>query len=163
MAAGADLGAVERGLRTMRPVSGRLEVREALRGARLIDDAYNANPGSLRVGLGALATIPGERWLVLGEMAELGEEGPQLHAEMGAFARECGVSRLLAVGAGSRPAVETFGVGASWFARAEDVVATLLPELRAGVTVYVKGSRVNRLERVVAALVPGGATQGGGH
>jgi UDP-N-acetylmuramoyl-tripeptide--D-alanyl-D-alanine ligase len=59
--------------------------------------------------------------------------------------------------------VETFGVGGSWFARAEDVIATLLPELREGVTVYVKGSRVNRLERVVAALVPGGATQGGGH
>jgi len=163
MAAGADLGAVERGLRTMRPVSGRLEVRQALRGARLIDDAYNANPGSLRVGLGALGRIPGERWLVLGEMAELGEEGPLLHAEMGELARECGVSRLLAVGAGSRPAVEAFGVGASWFAKAEDVVATLLPELREGVTIYVKGSRVNRLERVVAALVPGGATQGGGH
>jgi len=163
MAAGADLGAVERGLRTMRPVSGRLEIKQALRGARLIDDAYNANPGSLRVGLGALATIPGERWLVLGEMAELGEEGPQLHAEMGAYARECGVTRLLAVGTGSRPAVETFGVGASWFAKADDVVATLLPELREGVTIYVKGSRVNRLERVIAALLPAGAVQGGGH
>jgi UDP-N-acetylmuramoyl-tripeptide--D-alanyl-D-alanine ligase len=163
MAAGADLAAVEHGLRTMRPVSGRLEVKQALRGARLIDDAYNANPGSLRVGLGSLATIPGERWLVLGEMAELGAEGPQLHAEMGSFARECGVTRLLAVGAGSRPAVETFGVGASWFARAEDVVATLLPELREGVTIYIKGSRVNRLERVVAALVPGGAAPAGGH
>jgi UDP-N-acetylmuramoyl-tripeptide--D-alanyl-D-alanine ligase len=163
MAAGAGLDAVERGLRTMRPVSGRLEIRQALQGARLIDDAYNANPGSLRVGLGALSAIPGERWLVLGEMAELGPAGPQLHAEMGALARECGVSRLLAVGTGSRPAVEAFGVGASWFANAEDVVATLLPELRDGVTIYVKGSRVNRLERVIAALLPAGSSQAGGH
>ncbi len=160
MAAGAGLDAVERGLRTMRPVVGRLETKQALHGARLIDDAYNANPGSLRVGLHSLAAVPGERWLVLGEMAELGEEGPQLHAEMGALARECGVTRLLAVGAGSRPAVETFGVGASWFAHADDVVATLLPHLREGLTVYVKGSRVNKLERVVAALMPGDAPKG---
>jgi UDP-N-acetylmuramoyl-tripeptide--D-alanyl-D-alanine ligase len=73
------------------------------------------------------------------------------------------VTRLLAVGAGSRPAVETFGVGASWFANADDVIATLLPVLRDGVTIYVKGSRVNRLERVVAALMPGHAPQAGGH
>ena len=162
MAAGASLDAVERGLSTMRAVSGRLEVKQALHGARLIDDAYNANPGSLRVGLRALAQVPGERWLVLGEMAELGEAGPQLHAELGTFARECGVTRLLAVGAGSRPAVATFGAGASWHPNTDDLIATLLPELHAGLTIYVKGSRVNRLERVTAALAPG-ATQAGEH
>jgi UDP-N-acetylmuramoyl-tripeptide--D-alanyl-D-alanine ligase len=163
MAAGAALDAVQRGLQSMRAVSGRLEVKQALRGARLIDDAYNANPGSLRVGLRALADIPGERWLVLGEMAELGEEGPRLHAEMGALARECGVTRLMAVGNGSRAAVETFGPGASWYASADDLVATLLPELRDGLTIYVKGSRVNRLERITAALAPGAAAAAGGH
>ena len=162
MAAGASLDAVQRGLASMRAVAGRLEVKPALHGARLIDDAYNANPGSLRVGLRALSTVPGERWLVLGEMAELGAEGPQLHAEMGAFARECGVSRLLAVGAGSRPAVESFGPGASWYAGTDDLIRTLQDELHTGLTIYVKGSRVNRLERVTAALVPGPG-QAGGH
>ena len=92
MAAGAGIDAVQRGLQSMRGVAGRLEVKQALQGARLIDDAYNANPGSMRVGLRALADIPGERWLVLGEMAELGEEGPRLHAEMGELARACGVT-----------------------------------------------------------------------
>jgi UDP-N-acetylmuramoyl-tripeptide--D-alanyl-D-alanine ligase len=140
-----------------------LEVKQALRGARLIDDAYNANPGSLRVGLRALAGVPGERWLVLGEMAELGEEGPQLHAEMGALARECGVTRLLAVGTGSQPAVESFGPGASWHANTDALLSALLPELHDGLTIYVKGSRVNRLERVTAALAPGGTAQAGGH
>jgi UDP-N-acetylmuramoyl-tripeptide--D-alanyl-D-alanine ligase len=161
MAAGASLDAVEQGLRSMRAVAGRLEVRDARGGARLIDDAYNANPGSLRVGLHALADVPGERWLVLGEMAELGEEGPRLHAEMGALARESGVTRLLAVGAGSRPAVDAFGEGASWHASTDELIATLLPELHAGLTVYVKGSRVNRLERVTAALT--GADRAGSH
>ncbi len=119
---------MQRGLQSMRPVAGRLEVKQALRGARLIDDAYNANPGSLRVGLRALAGVPGERWLVLGEMAELGEEGPRLHAEMGALARECGVTRLLAVGDGSQPAVESFGPGASWHSSTDELLSALLPD-----------------------------------
>lgn len=161
LAAGANLDAVQRGLASMRAVAGRLEVKTALRGARLIDDAYNANPGSLRVGLRALAEVPGERWLVLGEMAELGEQGPQLHAEMGTFARECGVTRLLAVGEGSKPAVETFGPGATWYAGTDDLISDLRAELRAGLTIYVKGSRVNRLERVTAALVNDAARAGG--
>jgi UDP-N-acetylmuramoyl-tripeptide--D-alanyl-D-alanine ligase len=145
----------------MRAVAGRLELKPALRGSRLIDDAYNANPGSLRVGLRALEQVPGERWLVLGEMAELGATSPRLHAEMGALARACGVSRLLAVGAGSKPAVEAFGAGATWFASTDELVATLMPDLHAGLTIYVKGSRVNRLERVTAALAPGSAAAGG--
>jgi UDP-N-acetylmuramoyl-tripeptide--D-alanyl-D-alanine ligase len=161
MACGADLDAVRRGLASMRAVAGRLELKPALRGSRLIDDAYNANPGSLRVGLRALEQVPGERWLVLGEMAELGATSPRLHAEMGALARACGVSRLLAVGAGSKPAVEAFGAGATWFASTDELVATLMPDLHAGLTIYVKGSRVNRLERVTAALAPGSAAAGG--
>jgi UDP-N-acetylmuramoyl-tripeptide--D-alanyl-D-alanine ligase len=161
MACGASLDDVVHGLRSMRAVAGRLEVKQALHGARLIDDAYNANPGSLRVGLRALEQVPGERWLVLGEMAELGTAGPQLHAEMGALARSCGVSRLLAVGAGSKPAVDAFGTGASWHASTDDLIAALLPDLHAGLTIYVKGSRVNRLERVTAALAPGAASAGG--
>jgi UDP-N-acetylmuramoyl-tripeptide--D-alanyl-D-alanine ligase len=160
LACGAGLREVERGLASMRAVSGRLEVKRALRGARLIDDAYNANPGSLRVGLRALEQVPGERWLVLGEMAELGATGPQLHAEMGTLARACGVSRLLAVGEGSKPAVAAFGAGASWHASADELIAALLPDLREGLTIYVKGSRVNRLERVTAALAPGAAAAG---
>ncbi|HET7204190.1 MAG TPA: UDP-N-acetylmuramoyl-tripeptide--D-alanyl-D-alanine ligase [Steroidobacteraceae bacterium] len=161
MAAGASLDAVQRGLQSMRAVAGRLEVKHARGGARLIDDAYNANPGSLRVGLRALADVPGERWLVLGEMAELGDEGPRLHAEMGAFARECGVTRLLAVGAGAGPAVQAFGAGASWYPSTEELIAALEPDLHEGLTIYVKGSRVNRLERVTAALT--GATATGSH
>jgi UDP-N-acetylmuramoyl-tripeptide--D-alanyl-D-alanine ligase len=134
-----------------------------LQGARLIDDAYNANPGSMRVGLRALADIPGERWLVLGEMAELGDDGPRLHAEMGELARACGVTRMFALGTGSKPAVATFGEGGEWFANPEDLIAALRPELHPGLTVYIKGSRVNRLERVTAALLPPGASMAEKH
>jgi UDP-N-acetylmuramoyl-tripeptide--D-alanyl-D-alanine ligase len=164
LAAGAGLDVVRQGLESVRPVAGRLEVKAALHGARLIDDSYNANPGSLRAGLRALAGIPGERWLVLGEMAELGPDAAQLHAELGGFARECGVSQLFAIGGEARHAVEAFGPGASWFANADELVAAVKPGLRPGLTVLVKGSRLNRLERVTGALVPAGqAAPAGGH
>jgi UDP-N-acetylmuramoyl-tripeptide--D-alanyl-D-alanine ligase len=147
-AAGADLDAIVDGLAGMRAVAGRLEFKALAAGGRLIDDSYNANPASVRAGLRALEALPGEHWLVLGEMRELGEESPRLHAEIGEFARNCGVKRLLAVGDEARHAVETFGAGATWFAVVEDLIESLRGEVRSGVTVLVKGSRSNRLERV---------------
>ena len=126
-------------------------------GARLIDDSYNANPASVRAGLRALAALDGRHWLVLGEMRELGEESSQLHAEIGEFARQSGVARLFAVGEEARHAVEGFGTGATWFAVVEELTAVLGAELVPGVTVLVKGSRSNRLERVAVALGAGAA------
>jgi UDP-N-acetylmuramoyl-tripeptide--D-alanyl-D-alanine ligase len=163
-AAGAGLEAIARGLAAMQPVSGRLQFRAALGGARLIDDSYNANPGSVRAGLRSLAGVPGEHWLVLGEMRELGPESARMHAEIGEFARRNGVAKLLAVGDDARHAVEAFGPGATWFAGADDLIAAAREGLRPGVTVLVKGSRSNRLERVADALaVSGTAGQGGRH
>ena len=154
-AAGADLDAIASGLASMRAVAGRLEIKPIVGGARLIDDSYNANPGSLRAGLRALASVPGRHWLVLGEMRELGEESDRLHAEMGEFAREVGVARLLAVGEDARHAVEAFGAGGTWFASVEDLIEAVRAGIGADVTVLVKGSRANRLERVALALAPG--------
>jgi UDP-N-acetylmuramoyl-tripeptide--D-alanyl-D-alanine ligase len=163
-AAGAGLEDIERGLASMQPVSGRMQLKPALAGARLIDDSYNANPGSVLAGLRSLAAIPGEHWLVLGEMAELGVQSAGLHADIGLVARETGVARLLAVGPETRHAVEAFGPGASWFADVEELVAAVGPALHPGVTVLIKGSRVNRLERVAVALgAAGGAQPGGAH
>jgi len=160
-AAGAGLDEIASGLASVHPVAGRLRMRAALNGARLIDDSYNANPASVRVGLASLAALPGEHWLVLGEMRELGADSGRLHAEMGALARESGVHRLLAVGDEARYAVEAYGAGALWFAAVEDLIDTARSGLGEGVTVLVKGSRSNRLERVADALAADGAGTGG--
>jgi UDP-N-acetylmuramoyl-tripeptide--D-alanyl-D-alanine ligase len=161
-AAGAGIEAIVDGLTSMRAVTGRLEVRSAHAGSRMIDDSYNANPASLRAGLRALSSVPGRHWLVLGEMRELGPESARLHAEMGEFARQTGVARLLAVGDDAHHAVEAFGTGATWFASVDDMIAALRAELGPDVTVLVKGSRSNRLERVSAALASAAAA-GTGH
>jgi UDP-N-acetylmuramoyl-tripeptide--D-alanyl-D-alanine ligase len=153
-AAGASLDDVAAGLAAMRPVKGRLEFKPAVNGAVLVDDSYNANPGSLMAGLDAFRSFAGARWLVLGDMMELGTAADELHREIGAYARESGVERLLAVGQRAKAAADAFGPGGAWFEKVEDLIAEARRSLRADVAVLVKGSRANRLERVTQALAP---------
>jgi UDP-N-acetylmuramoyl-tripeptide--D-alanyl-D-alanine ligase len=151
-AAGASLEDIAAGLADFRPVAGRLQLKAGARGSWVIDDSYNANPSSVRAGLEVLRSLSGPTWLVLADMAELGEHTSDSHAHMGSYARDCGVQRLFAMGPQSSRAVETFGAGAEWFADADSLIRRLQAELSPGVTVLIKGSRVNRLERVVQAL-----------
>jgi UDP-N-acetylmuramoyl-tripeptide--D-alanyl-D-alanine ligase len=151
-AAGASLGTIAAGLADFRAVSGRLQLKAGPVGSWIIDDSYNANPSSVRAGLEVLRALPPPKWLVLGDMAELGAASLDSHAGIGSHARECGIERLFAVGSLSSRAVEAFGTGGEWFADSAALLRRLQAELRAGVTVLIKGSRINRLERVVQAL-----------
>ena len=159
-AAGAGLHDIAAGLAAVKPVTGRLEFRPAINGALLVDDSYNANPGSLRAGLDAFRAFNGARWLVLGDMMELGSAADQLHAEIGRYAKESGIERLLAIGPRSRFAADAFGPGGAWFENIEDLIAEARRTLGSDVAVLVKGSRASRLERVTRALarVQGEAT-----
>jgi UDP-N-acetylmuramoyl-tripeptide--D-alanyl-D-alanine ligase len=152
-ACGADLRQIVDGLASVQPVRGRLQLKPAQGGAWLVDDSYNANPSSTIAGLEVLGGLEGERWLVLGEMAELGEHAIAGHVEVGRAARAQGVSRLFAVGPGTLHAVEAFGDGGDWFPDSQALAMAVRQALRAGVTVLVKGSRMNRLETVVDSLV----------
>ena len=154
-AAGASLDAIREGLCAVRPAKGRLQSKRGPRGAEIIDDTYNANPVSLQAGLDVLGTKPPPRWLVLGDMAELGPEGAVLHAGAGRSARRHGVERLLAVGELSAEAARAFGDGALHFKDCASLVERLRNELPDGATVLVKGSRSMVMERVVDALVKG--------
>ncbi|MBS0396882.1 MAG: hypothetical protein JSR54_19830, partial [Proteobacteria bacterium] len=160
-----DLPTIAAGLGRARPVRGRLEPKPAAGGAVLIDDSYNANPSSLSAGLAVLGALPGERWLVLGDMAELGAAAVEAHRAAAREARAAGVSRLFALGGLTGASVEEFGAGAEWFADAAALVERVRPQLAPGVTLLIKGSRLNRLERVVEALrAPDGtAPPDGGH
>jgi UDP-N-acetylmuramoyl-tripeptide--D-alanyl-D-alanine ligase len=162
-AAGATLEQIVEGLAAMRPVSGRLELKPALNGAFLVDDSYNANPSSVKAGLDALQSFKGARWLVLGDMLELGASADELHAEVGRYARTAGIERLLAIGTHSHFAVEAFGPGAQWFSDVDALIADAQRSLVTGVAVLIKGSRANRLERVSAALSASHASAHPGH
>lgn len=154
-AAGVALDDIARGLGDVKPVKGRLELRPAINGAVLVDDSYNANPGSLEAGLDAFQAFTGTRWLVMGDMMELGPSSDELHAEVGRYAKASGVVRLLALGPRARSAADAFGEGGAWFERIDDLIAEATRSLTPDVAVLVKGSRASRLERVTAALARG--------
>jgi UDP-N-acetylmuramoyl-tripeptide--D-alanyl-D-alanine ligase len=158
LVAGASIDHVATGLATMRPVKGRLDVKTGSSGACVIDDSYNANPSSFNAALTVLERQPTEKWLVLGAMGELGETGHEAHREAGRAARSAGVQRLFGIGALARDAVDAFGDQSEWFATADALIERLHGQLHPGLTVLVKGSRFNRLERVVEALCADGAS-----
>ncbi|HVT34397.1 MAG TPA: Mur ligase family protein, partial [Nevskiaceae bacterium] len=161
VALGMDLADIAAGLARTEAAAGRVNWRQTPEGARLLDDSYNANPTSLEAGMQLLAGLPGERWLILGSMAELGADAPRLHLEAGKRARELGIERLMGMGTLAAEAVKGFGPGASWFDDAHALADAARARLSPNVAVLVKGSRSARMERVVAALC--GTTVSGGH
>ncbi len=160
-ALGLDGRAIVNGLLNVRPAPGRLAWHSLSSGARLLDDSYNANPSSLQAALELLAAMPGRRWLVLGDMAELGADAEALHQRAGSAARDLGFERLYSIGPLARAAARGFGSGAVHFEDLDELVAEIRQRLEAGVTVLVKGSRSSRMERVVAGLA--GKETGGEH
>jgi UDP-N-acetylmuramoyl-tripeptide--D-alanyl-D-alanine ligase len=162
IAAGASLEQVKTGLEKLQTVSGRLEVKPGISGARIIDDTYNANPASVAAGLQVLKEFKGERVLVLGDMGELGPSAADIHFRVGELAGRIGIQRLFAIGELSRIAVGAFGKGARHFDSPEALVEALQDCLHADMTVLVKGSRMMRMERIVAGITkPSPATENG--
>jgi UDP-N-acetylmuramoyl-tripeptide--D-alanyl-D-alanine ligase len=160
-AAGVPLAAVAAGLAAFTPYAGRMQKKVARSGAVVIDDSYNANPDSVRAAVDVLAAVEGTRVLVLGRMGEVGDKGPEFHEEVGSYARERGITCLLALGEETAPAVAGFGSGARRFESIESINAAAAEWARPGTTLLVKGSRSARMERVVASLT--GETAAGAH
>lgn len=154
LALDVPLATIARGLASMQPVAGRLVRHRLPSGATLIDDSYNANPGSLNAAIDTLAAASGENWLVLGDMRELGLDAIALHAAAGRRAKAAGIARLFALGPLGAATVEGFGEGARHFDDRDALVEALRRQLHGTVRVLVKGSRGSAMDRVVAALLP---------
>jgi UDP-N-acetylmuramoyl-tripeptide--D-alanyl-D-alanine ligase len=149
LSAGVPLAAIAQGLEAFEPVKGRSRaVAVPLRGRTLtlVDDTYNSNPDSARAAIDVLAELPGPRLLVLGDMGEVGDQGPQFHAEVGEHARARGIERLFTLGAQSQ------AMGGRHFADIESLNVAVLAELPVASSVLVKGSRFMKMERVVEAI-----------
>lgn len=159
-ALGIGLEDIIAGLAAFQGVSGRLANCYTASGARIINDTYNANPLSLKAAMQVLADSGDDTWLVLGDMAELGDEQVELHHQVGVQARDLGVKHLLATGELARHAVESFGEDAEFF----DDRGQLVDRLRQGISeqsvVLVKGSRSMRMEQIVDALLERPEAQG---
>lgn len=160
LAAGVSLTDIQAGLEKLKAVSGRMEVKRGIAGARVLDDTYNANPGSLAAGVEVLKAARGERALVLGDMGELGDSAQDIHRRVGELARHLGIERLFTVGELAHAASESYGTGAEHFDTQEALIDRLQDIMHDQMTVLVKGSRFMKMERVVAGIVespvPGG-------
>jgi UDP-N-acetylmuramoyl-tripeptide--D-alanyl-D-alanine ligase len=152
LAAGIPQDAIVRGLEAFAPVSGRLQRKQAVCGATVIDDSYNANPDSVRAAIDVLAQSAAPRILVLGDMGEVGTQGPEFHEEIGHYAASRGIDTVLVTGALAR---HMTGTGAQHHEQFDDLLAALDKQLgsKSDATVLVKGSRFMRMERVVQHLV----------
>jgi UDP-N-acetylmuramoyl-tripeptide--D-alanyl-D-alanine ligase len=169
---GMPAGVAAAALGAARAISAhRMAVHERPDGVVVIDDAYNANPESMRAGLDALAAVAARRGgravAVLGEMAELGTQAAEEHAGIGRHAAALGIARLVAVGEQARPiqhgaALESSWTGEScWVPDADAATALLAGDLRPGDVVLVKASHAVGLERVAEALAGAGRENGG--
>jgi UDP-N-acetylmuramoyl-tripeptide--D-alanyl-D-alanine ligase len=153
LSVGIGLADIKHGLEAVQPVKGRLYKRQGIAGMHILDDTYNANPGSVQAALEVVTQLPGEAWLVLGDMGELGPESAQQHARIGELARSAGIRRLFTLGVLSKNAARSFGKDAGTY----DSLPALVDVLKAGadakVNLLIKGSRAMHMEQVVMALL----------
>ncbi len=162
LSAGVSVDAVVQGLEAFVPVKGRsraVALVMADRTRTLVDDTYNANPDSVRAAIAVLAELPAPRLLVLGDMGEVGEQGPAFHTEAGSEALAAGIEHFFAMGELAKSAVAAFP-GARHFTSIEDLNAAVLQQLPQVSSLLVKGSRFMRMERVVEAVSAAAQTQG---
>ena len=169
IAAGLSLENIKQGLESFSPVNGRMQAKKIDPNHTLIDDSYNANPDSVRAAIDALKQSGNISWLVLGDMGEVGNQGPEFHREVGAYAAEQGVNKLFALGEQCQFAIQGFDdvqknglptPSAKHFAEMDSLIEQLRDALHAQSTgsnehlnILVKGSRFMRMERVVQALL----------
>lgn len=144
---------IAHGLESFSAVKGRLQRKAGLNGASLIDDTYNANPDSMKAAIDVLASQSTKQIFVMGDMAELGIDAAQMHADIGVYAKQKGIAQLFSFGELSQQASQMFGTNAQHFTSLEALVLCLKNSMQANTTVLVKGSRFMQMERVVDRLI----------
>ena len=154
---GVSAEVIATNLEKVESVPGRLNIRPGLNQSTIIDDTYNANPGSVRAGIDVLSEFPGTRILVLGVMAELGNDAKNYHRDIGEYARNAGIQKMYCLGSDSSPHandyIRGFGSAAIVAGTVEELMSQLKAELADDVVILVKGSRSARMERIVEQIV----------
>jgi UDP-N-acetylmuramoyl-tripeptide--D-alanyl-D-alanine ligase len=150
---GLSLQEITSSLSTFENIQGRLTIKQSADGYQVIDDTYNANPLSVTAAIDVLAGIPGDTVLVLGDMAELGDDAEKLHAEIGTEAKLAGINALYATGRLSENTVDAFGENGAYFKNKNDLIKTLKKDLTGSETVLIKGSRSAAMEEVVERIL----------
>jgi UDP-N-acetylmuramoyl-tripeptide--D-alanyl-D-alanine ligase len=157
---GASLDDIRLGLAEMEPVKGRLNLHQLNENCKLIDDTYNANVESIKAATDLLASYPGRKILILGDMGELGAEARSYHQEVGEYARDKDIDDLLTLGVLSQSTSDAFNQGNNQhglhFSARESLIAqlqSLLVDEAQQISILVKGSRSSHMEYVVNDII----------
>jgi UDP-N-acetylmuramyl pentapeptide synthase len=151
-ASGIDLEQIINGLSSVKPVSGRLNAHQLANNITLIDDTYNANPDSFKAAIDVLSSVEGNKVLVMGDMAELGDKAMQMHEEIGGYAKNKGLDELHTVGTLSAITANKFG--GTHHDNKNDLINVLseIFDRKTKTTILIKGSRSSGMEEVVKTL-----------
>ena len=144
-----SMQAIKKGLENMRPIKGRLEIRSGKKNVRIIDDTYNANPTSLDAAIKTLSDMKGSRFIVLGDMGELGQDAVRFHEDVGVIAKQNNIDGLFTIGDLSMNATKSFGKGAFHFSNYDELGESLTRILNKDTNILVKGSRAMKIENIV--------------
>lgn len=155
LAAGVSLSIVEQGLNEFEPVKGRSRafgIQCQGRDITVVDDTYNANPDSVRAAIDVLAELPAPRLLVLGDMGEVGTQGPEFHQEVGLHAAQMAIDHVLCLGDLARHTANACGANAQHMTDIDALNQRVIQQLPELGSVLVKGSRFMKMERVIEAI-----------
>jgi UDP-N-acetylmuramoyl-tripeptide--D-alanyl-D-alanine ligase len=155
LAAGVSLAVIAQGLTAFEPVKGRsraYRVACAGRSITVVDDTYNANPDSVRAAIDVLAELPAPRLLVLGDMGEVGSQGPAFHQEVGLHAAQRGIEQVLCLGELAAHTAQACGARAQHLDDIDALNQQVMQQLPQLGSVLVKGSRFMKMERVIEAI-----------
>ena len=143
---------IKEGIENITPIPSRLELKEGKKRAAIIDDTYNANPSSFLSAIEVLNEFPGKKILVIGDMAELGENSRIYHQELSRSIKETKIDITLGLGKYTKEIITLLGRNNSWFRSKDDLVKHLYACMK-GSTILVKGSRSMKMEEIVKKLI----------
>ena len=143
---------IKEGIENITPIPSRLELKEGKKRAAIIDDTYNANPSSFLSAIEVLDEFPGKKILVIGDMAELGENSRIYHQELSRSIKETKIDITLGLGKYTKEIITLLGRNNTWFRSKDDLVKHLYSCMK-GSTILVKGSRSMKMEEIVKKLI----------
>ena len=143
---------IKEGIENITPIPSRLELKEGKKRAAIIDDTYNANPSSFLSAIEVLNEFPGKKILVIGDMAELGENSRIYHQELSRSIKETKIDITLGLGKYTKEIITLLGRNNTWFRSKDDLVKHLYSCMK-GSTILVKGSRSMKMEEIVKKLI----------
>jgi UDP-N-acetylmuramoyl-tripeptide--D-alanyl-D-alanine ligase len=152
MEAGATSNNVIQGLKNARDIRGRFFKINGYNKSNIIDSTYNANPESFKAAICSLSKINGKKWLIMGDMGELGKDARKYHIEIGDFAKKNKVEKIFLISKYSKEIKKNFGDGSYSFLTTSELIEFIKPMITEDVNILIKASRFMKFEVIVDAL-----------